>query len=232
VPSAGGAAAEQALEVPPRLRLPRGTAGGGIWTRGPQALRNRDRAVSASDVEWLARTASPEVALARCLPATGSEGVPTAGWITVAIAPWSDRPEPQPTVELLQRVRAFLAARVPAAIAQRVRIVGPAYQPVSVVAEIAIRDAGMAAAVEERLRDALDAFLHPLTGGVERGGWHFGEDVPLSRIAGLVEGTDGVAFAQELQLVSGAAVEGERIDIAPEGLPSAGRHLLKLRPEG
>ena len=232
VAAAGGAVAERVLDVPAALRMPRRTAGGGVWSRGPQAVRHRGRAVSAGDVEWLARTASPEVALARCLTTTGPADVPTAGWITVVVTPWSDDREPQPTVELLQRVRAYLAARVPVAVARQVRIVGPGYQAVSVIGEIAIRDATAAAAVEERLRDALDRFLHPLTGGLHGGGWRFGEPVPLSRVASLVEGTEGVAFARELQLVSGGAVQDERVDIASGRLPAAGRHLLKLAAEG
>jgi hypothetical protein len=213
-PAAGGAAGEVAA------------TGRGAGVRGPHALRHRGRAVAASDFEWLARDASSEVALARCLPVTGPEGVPATGWVTLIIAPVGEEPEPQPSVELLQRVRAHIAACAPVAVAGRVRVMGPAYQHVSVTAEVAVADVGDAAAIESAIRARLGAFLHPIAGG-----WQFGEAVRLSHVAALIEGVPGVAYAGRLLLGSEGAVAGERVPIAADRLPASGRHLLKLAPE-
>jgi hypothetical protein len=146
----------------------------------------------------------------------------------VVVAPWSEEPRPRPSRELLARVRAWLAARAPAAVADGVRVVGPAYRPVSVLAEVALTGAVPAAEVEEELRRGLDAFLHPLTGGPSGSGWAFGQDVHLSQVARLVEAVRGVDHAAALQLTVAGAVSGDRVPIPPDHLPSSGRHLVKL----
>jgi hypothetical protein len=214
LPAAGGAPGETPARVP---------------ARGRQQLRHRHRAVAASDYAWIARDATAEVALARCLPTTGPGGE-APGSVTVLVAPASAEPQPRPSPELLRRVRAYLAARAPAAVAADVRVLGAEYQPVSVVAGVLVSDPEAAAAVEERLRTSIDAFLHPLTGGPP-GGWTFGDVVYLSHVARVVETVEGVDCAEEIQLTSEGAVFGDRVPISADRLPAAGRHLLKLRVE-
>lgn len=215
VAAAGGAAGETAGAVP---------------ERGRQQLRHRNRAVAVSDYEWLARDASAEVAVARCLPTTGPGGL-WPGSVTVLVAPASADRQPRPSPELLRRVRAHLAARAPAAVAGDVRVLGARYQPVSVVASVVVSDPSAAAAVEERLRNAIDAYLHPLTGG-PAGGWTFGDTVHLSHVAGVIEAVGGVDRAEEIQLTAASAVFGDHVPLPADRLPAAGRHVLKLRAEG
>ena len=192
-------------------------------------LRHRNRAVAPADLEWIARDASSEVAIARCLSATGPEGAGMPGWVTVVVAPWTKDPEPRPSTELMARVRERLASRAPAAVANLIRVVAPTYQPIAVVAEVVVGDASRAAEVEEDIRIGLGDFLHPLRGGPTGTGWDFGERVWLSQVAQLVEATAGVDFAEQLQLTSGGAVFGESVPVPPNALPSSGRHLLRLR---
>ncbi len=236
IDAAGGAPAELSEEVPAVLRYPlagggRRQASGGIWARGPMRIRHRGRAVSMADVEWLAHEASSEIALARCLAATGPDGEGMPGWITVVVAPRGEGPQPQPSGELMRRVREHLARRAPAAIAAQVRVVGPRYQPVAVAAEVVVTEPDRAAEIEEDLRDRIAGFLHPLRGGLGGMGWEFGESVRLSNAAALIEATPGVAYAAELQLSVEGGVFGESVPIPVDRLPASGRHLLKLRVE-
>lgn len=213
VAASGGAAGENAA--------PGSVPGTGVRARGPQRLRHRDRALCAVDYEWLAREASPEVALARCRGTTGA--------VQVTVVPWGSQPQPSPGAELLRLVRRQLARRAPAAVVPGISVVGPRYQPVSVAVEFTVSGPDGAAEVEERLRAALDRFLHPLHGGPGGTGWAFGEAVPLSNVAVVVESTPGVDFASMLQLSTDGAVHGESAPIRPDHLPSSGRHLLKPR---
>jgi hypothetical protein len=148
----------------------------------------------------------------------------------VVVAPAGEAPEPQPSQELLRQVRSALANRAPAAVATQIRVIGPRYRRVSVVAEVVV-DPDRAAEIEEALRARLDAYLHPLTGGADGGGWDFGQAVPLSGVAAAIERTGGVAYATKAQLVADGVVHGDRVPIEPDRLPSAGRHLLKLVAE-
>ena len=215
VPAAGGAD----VEPLPRALL-----------RGPQALRHRERALSAQDIEWLAREASPELARVRCLPLQGPDGRAQRGCYTVLIAPFSTQARPMPAEGLAREVQAFLAAHAPAT--ARIRVVGPRYLSVSVRAVIVPLDADQAALVEERARAAINRFLHPIVGGVTDNGWQFGETVPLSRLATMLEALPGVSHAQGLVLAADGALYADFARPGPDMLPSAGAHELVLKIGG
>lgn len=199
-----------------------------VARRGPQRIRNAGRPVAAADYEWLAREASPEVALSRCLSTTGPGGYAQPGWVTMVIVPQGSMAEPQPTQELLGKVEAALAAQAPAAIAGQIRVTGPTYREISVVAEVLAADPGQAAAVEEAVTSSLNAFLQPVTGGPGGVGWEFGATVHLSQIVQVVLAVPGVVSASHISLVSGTDVYGDSIPVPPGSLPSAGKHDITV----
>jgi predicted phage baseplate assembly protein len=204
--------------------------------RGPQRLRHRGRAIAASDYEAIAREASTEVAVARCLPATSPPGADPAGpgdagWVTVVIAPTGTAPQPQPSRDLIDLVRTCLAAAAPAAVASRVRVIGPQYTPVSVLVSATVSTPGGAAETEHGVRLALETYLHPLTGGRGGAGWAFGEPVYASQIARLVESVPGIDHASALQLRVGGAVQEDAVLTPPGNLPASGRHVIRLALE-
>jgi predicted phage baseplate assembly protein len=212
IAAAGGAEAEA---LPRALR------------RGPQALRHRHRALSVQDIEWLAREASPEVARVRCLPLLGPDGQAQRGHYTVLIVPDSIDPQPMPTEELARDVRDFLARQAPATVS--IRVAPPRYVSVSVRAVIVPVDASEAARVEERVRQAVNRFLLPLRGNTRGEGWQFGEAIPLSRLATLIEAVPGVSHAQGLVLAADGALCGDFAALGADWLPSPGPHELVMK---
>jgi len=200
--------------------------------RGAQRLRHRDRALAPADYEWLAVEASPAIARARCLAVTGPSGTGQRGWVTVVIVPHSADRQPQPDDEVVARVRAYLAARAPATLAGRIRVIGPRYRLISVVAEIVPRRADEASTVEDALRKRLDEFLHPLRGGRDGRGWQVGQGVPLSQIAALIEGTPGVDFARDVSVNVAGAVYRDEVPGEPEALVAPGDHEIRLTLRG
>jgi predicted phage baseplate assembly protein len=174
-----------------------------VLERMPRTLRHRGRAVALEDFEDLALLASTEVARARCVPlrdlaADWLGETFAAGAVSVIVVPRSDAAKPLPTETLLERVRAYLAARADATAA--VSVVGPAYLKVSVRAEIAVISATAASAVERGVRARLDAFLHPLTGGLDQCGWDFGRSPHRSDFYTLIEQVPGVDHCRRLEL--------------------------------
>jgi predicted phage baseplate assembly protein len=234
LPASGGSDAEALPTLDPASAAtftpPTAAWRDGVRGRGPQQLRHRGRSLAPSDYEWLARDASTEVALTRCLPATGPDGR-QPGWVTVVVAPVGSDTQPEPSLGLLDTVRTHLASCAPAAIAAQIRVIGPAYEPISVFGDIVVADAGVAAAVEQDLRAALDAYLHPVLGGGQRG-WRFGDTVHLSPIARLIEAVPGVGAVKQLQLSVGSYVHGDSVAVQRDHLPASGRHTLRLEVTG
>lgn len=193
-----------------------------VHRRGPQVLRHRYQALSAADYEALAREASPAVAVARALPATHASGRPAPGWVRLIIMPHSQEPRPQPSFTLRRQVQAYLAARVPAGIAAQISVQGPAYLGVGVEAVIAPLDLSQSGPVLQAAATALEAFLHPLTGGPDGLGWPFGRDVYLSDVAAVLEAVEGVDYVETLNLLLDNTPQGETVNVPPQRIVVAG----------
>lgn len=166
-----------------------------LFERVPRTLRHRDRAVTPEDYEDVAKLATPEVARALAVPlrdlAADPVGLdPVYGTTSVVIVPRSGAAKPLPSLELLERVRRFLATRTPAGAG--LAVVGPVYLRVEVRAEVAVRSLEEASAVETAVQERLAAFLHPLTGGPDGRGWDFGRAPHQSDILARVEAVVGV----------------------------------------
>ncbi len=202
--------------------------------RSAQSLRHRDRAVSREDFEWLARDASPEVALARALPlaapeaSAGHGGRGSRGFVGLLIVPQSSADRPMPSAELGQRVLAHVRQRAPAGIAGGITLLAPRYVPVGVNAHIEPQRADEAGLIEARVRARLQAYLHPLAGGREGRGWAFGVAASLSEVAALIQHTPGVGAIHFLQLMRAGAAFGDSVPVQPDELVCAGPSQLKL----
>jgi len=179
-PAAGGTAAETLDSV---------------RARGPRTLRHRGRAVTLADLEDLAVEASPEVAVAR---AFGPRYEAEAGRVRVLLVPRGAEARPVPSLELLDRVRAHLAERLPAGV--ELELMGPEWVEVSVTAEVVPLTFEGAGEARAALAARLAAFLHPVTGGPGGAGWAFGRRPLRSDLYALVEATPGVDHVRRLEV--------------------------------
>jgi baseplate J-like protein len=198
--------------------------------RGPQTLRHRGRALLPGDYETFAREASPAVAFARAIPARDPGGRRTPGWVTLLLIPQSGDPRPQPSFGLREEVLQHIETRTSAdlAAAHRIYIAGPDYLPVDVDAVIVPLDPLDAGSVEQRAREALETFLHPLRGGPEGRGWDLGRDVFLSDIAAVLERVAGIDYVKELSLLLDSESQGEQVKVAADRVVVAGQIRLSL----
>lgn len=196
--------------------------------RSQQRLRHRLRAVSAADYEWLALEATPEVARVRCISLLGTDGKPMPGRLSLVLVPWSTEYRPEPSVELMGRVRLYLEERLPAGLSRNIRLMGPKYTKASVSADVIPTHAEEAALVEARIRERLQRYLHPLTGGEDGRGWEFSQSLYLSSIASLIETTAGVDCTTWLRLKSDDAFVSEAVMPAPDSLLAPGDFQLNL----
>ncbi|HEX8070860.1 MAG TPA: putative baseplate assembly protein [Pyrinomonadaceae bacterium] len=187
-----------------------------LLERAPRAVRHRDRAVTPEDYEDLARLASPAVARAKCVPLYDLAADPNAttarlGMVSLIVVPGGAEARPQPSQELLNRVRDYLdARRLPTA---ELVVVGPEYVGVSVEVEIGLVTLAGAGEVEAEINLRLARYLHPLSGGLDGAGWDFGRGPHKSDLYALLESVPGVDHVRRLKVVEteerpGAAATG------------------------
>lgn len=185
-----------------------------VQVRGPQTIKNRDRAVTYEDFEWLVREASTKVAKVKCLPTTGSQLLFEPGKVTIIVVPVSDDSKPLPSPEFLSEIDEYLAARTPVdliAATPRIRLIGPGYVRVGVEAAVKFISISNSKIIEGRIMENLKQFFHPLTGGPEGRGWDFGRNVYLSEIYQVIENTDGVDYVTGLALQSSVQVNSLKL---------------------
>jgi uncharacterized phage protein gp47/JayE len=202
-------------------------------TRGPETIRHRGRAIAPRDYETMAREASPAVAFVRAVPARNPAGRTLPGWVTLVVIPRGDEPRPMPSAGLRRAIREYIAERAPADLAgaRRILVIGPDYFAVDVTATLAPAAAASAGDVEQRARDAVARFLHPLHGGPRGRGWDLGRDIFLSDLAAVLEQVAGVDYVEELALLRQGVPFGERVPIAEDRIAVAGTITLTLRTE-
>lgn len=174
-----------------------------LIARAPRTIRHGGRAVTREDYEDLALLASPEVARARCVPLFDLAVDPDAqqkktGAVSLIIVPRSASPKPLVSLELINRVRNYLAAYC--VLTSDLIIVGPDYVRVDVDVEIVPTAIDVADEVEAAVTAALIRFLHPLTGGLDGAGWDFGRRPHKSDVYALLEAIPGVDHIATLRL--------------------------------
>ena len=199
--------------------------------RAPSTLRSRQRAVTASDFEYLAQQAG-NIKRAKALPGYHPDypRLNLPGLVSVIVVPDADEgnPRPMPSDGTLRNVCSYLDER--RLLTTEVLVLKPTYQEVTVVAEIVALDAADSTQVHDGIADALEDYFHPLRGGEDGSGWPFGGSIYYSRVYQRVSGVPGVASIERLTIV----VDGEEkerctdVTIAPNGLLSSGEHTVRV----
>ena len=163
--------------------------------RGPYALKNRNRAVTSQDFEFLAREASTEVAKALCYRDDASEQ------IRLIIVPFKDRKHKYtllPTHSLINEVRDYILARSFVGIKNDIYFYEPVYWIINLEVQYTILDADYRFETDRNISQKIEAFFHTVTGGEKSEGWEFGASIYLSQISALVEKIDNVDFVDSI----------------------------------
>jgi baseplate J-like protein len=174
-----------------------------LLDRGPRGVRHGGRAVTFEDFEDLAMLASREVARAKCVPLYDLSLPPAArrlrpGLVSLIVVPRSMDPRPLPDADLLARVRTFLDAwRLPTV---DLVVTGAEYVRVDVDVEIVVDDSGEASEVERTVREKLDEYLHPVSGGPDGWGWDFGRLPQKFDLCVQLEQIRGVNHIRDLRV--------------------------------
>ncbi len=227
------------LQVKLSLRNPMAAAGGSAAEtldhtigRAIDFLGRPQRAVTLDDCETLAKE-TPGVDVARATAwANVHPSFPcleAPGMITVVVLPNMPVAQPTPSPALLSSVRAYLNRR--RIIGSRIEVVGPTYLEVAVRAQVQALTGTSKTTLPQKITDALNAFLHPLTGGPEGAGWPFGRDVYRAEILQVIDRVPGVDYVASLALlVDGCECSPQcsNVCLSPTWLVAAGAHEIEV----
>jgi Baseplate J-like protein len=178
-------------------------------------LRERYRAVTAADYEYLTLSVWPATDEARDLPAVvraqcvpqrdlsaPGPAAPAPAHMSLVVLTSPDAP-PDPVARLLEALWRFFEER--RTLTTRHHVVGPAFVPVTVSANLALRaDAPPEKALTEA-RLALDYYFDPLTGGRDRAGWPFGRSAYASEASAVLQGLPLLRYVEDVELTAPGA---------------------------
>lgn len=177
-----------------------------IVRRAPTLLTSRDRAVTRSDFEVIAKQASGEVARAACTGDMGADGT-----VEVVVLPHrrsgEEVPDPFLSAGLRDHVALHLKRRCLINVNPVVRLAQ--FRPVDISVSLRLRPNANVIHVRELAEVWVRAFLDPYEGGIDRAGWSFGGTLYAQDFARMVTDIPEVRHVSEVRLYGDleAAVE-------------------------
>jgi predicted phage baseplate assembly protein len=212
-----------------------------VRRRAGHWLRTQDRAVTARDYESIAAAACREAGRIECVAEPA--GSDRAGLVRVLVIPQVRDVREEDSWRELAPSEAMLAAAADAVEAARplgvtVSVSGPAYQGVTVVAEVEAAKGADRQEVKERVLRALYECLSPLPsahGTHNRSGWPLGRALRLSDLYAVAARCADVESVLKLEMYPADIGTGERqpatdrIDVGPATLFLSFRHQVAVK---
>jgi predicted phage baseplate assembly protein len=206
-------------------------------TRVPGYLRSLNRAVTASDFEYLAQEAAPGMlARVHCLQPPQT----TKGEIQVLVIPHIPNligfiaPESlNVSADLRNRVFNYLDER--RLLATKLEVLPPAYLWVDTEVRFRASPYYSTEDVRKSIEDKLYAFLNPITGGQDGKGWSFGRDLFVADIMAMLLNIPGVEFIRVVKMFpvgydKGQFIRGDEtqhIQVPPNGMIVSYHHEVR-----
>jgi predicted phage baseplate assembly protein len=209
-------------------------ATGGEWAESLGRAQGRlldrlatpQRGVTGGDLEALA-IAIPGLAVrrARAVPARhpGYPGLTVPGAVSLVVLTANGTA----SAAVVRAVRCRLEAG--RTLGCELHVTGPGWRPVAVHATLHALPRS-APGLADRASAALDAFLHPLTGGPEGTGWPFGRDVYRTEVGAVLADVPSVERVTDLALHDGdgAAATCANVPLCPTDLVRSLPHILQI----
>jgi hypothetical protein len=203
-------------------------------------LRERYRAVTSADYEWLALNAWPQSTEAQQLPGGGKltrvhcvpqrnlaatdpavRGAEALAHVSLVVLPEpasdADGDEEQYKEKLYNALWQFFDER--RTLTTRHHVVEPGYVAVAISANLALHDDAPPYQTLADARLALAGFYDPLTGGPRHEGWPFGRPVYASEASAVLERVPLVDYVEDVQVTAPDA--GDRVQTDGGGRPVA-----------
>lgn len=206
-----------------------------VVERGPQRLKHRGRAVTAKDVEWLAREAYPQIAKVKCLSGRNALLERSPGSLAVVAFPAGGLADASQFPELRQTVEKELICQASnlVSLGGAIRVIEPAYLEMSVHATVAVQTIDELLPTEAACTAKLNQFLDPITGNGDGKGWNIGETLHVSVLHSLLHSVRSLLYIERLYLHVVKVENGSRTEWDPSrmgeivhGIVISGTHVI------
>jgi predicted phage baseplate assembly protein len=209
--------------------------------RVPAMLRSRERAVTADDLEFLAKQALPaKIGRVKCLEPRPSEaGRVTPGNVFVLVVPRLPFPEGRLEADQLKlddeditMLTDYLDQR--RLLTVRLDVRPPAYYWVSVKVQLRTAPGEDKNRIELDVLSRLYKYLNPITGGQDLSGWPFGRDLFVSDVYQCLQGIPDVQFIRNVEMFAAqpdGAPRGdpiETLEVVAHGVIASGDHRVEF----
>jgi hypothetical protein len=146
-----------------------------------------------------------------------------AGQVKLIILPQSNKRQPIPSLALLKLVETYIRSRCEATV--DLVVTAPKWQEVSITATITPISLDNADVLKSIIKQRLEDFLHPLTGG-KGDGWQFGRYPQKSDFYAIIQSIAGVDHVNSLEIESISTEE--RSSLRADVLISSGNHIINF----
>jgi predicted phage baseplate assembly protein len=201
-----------------------------LGSLAPAILRAGRRAVTGDDFVSEA-TRVGDVAKATAVPLSHPDhpGIDVPGAVSVVIVPANNGARnPTPSEDLLRAVAADLDQH--RLLSTEVFVVPPRYQAIAVSAMVVAAAGHSPDAITEAAEAAINAYLDPLVGGLDKHGWPFGQSLIPTNLYGVLAAVKGIAGVTSLSV----AVDGRghpvdaAVAVSPDGLLYGAGHTMTV----
>ncbi|NIM10477.1 MAG: hypothetical protein GTO45_00665 [Candidatus Aminicenantes bacterium] len=195
-----------------------------------KGMKAVSRAVTSDDYERLAlNTKEVKVARAKAVPRyhpNQHQEVP--GVVTVIAVPGAEIQDSEFLEAVFNHLDHYRL------LTTRLFVTLPFYIAVGVKASVVIKPEYLESTVAVKVKEALDSFLDPLSGGKDGNGWPFGRTVYVSEIYEVIDGVEGVDYVETGSV--NLKKEDEQwqdadIPIPRHALVCPGSHVITAREE-
>jgi hypothetical protein len=192
----------------------------GALLRGPQQLKHRGRAISASDVEWIVKETDPGILKVKCLANRNVAMAHTPGSIVVVALPSGGSAGKEHFPETKRRLEKALRSKASNLVASsgRLMVVPPAFLEISVIATLVVDSPDQIVPAEVACLEILSRFLNPINGQLDGRGWEIGEPVHASVFYGLLQSIKGVQRVEQLHLNVQKVEDGAAVEMMPDDI--------------
>lgn len=183
--------------------------------RKSQALRHRNRAITAADYEALALESDGSIIKAKCYPNCGLNGEPADGQAVLVLMIEKHLQNHIYFKEVKKRCLSYLENKIPAVLTgdRRLHVIEPSFVELSVRAVLRVREVNKILETRQRAHESLEQFMDPVCGNFKGRGFDIGEIPNQIQLRNLLRNIQGVEMVESIRLLPFVWKNGQKQEI-------------------